>query len=428
MTARRVCLDARLVSGVLGGVEQGIIGLAHGFSQLADGDEEYVFLTYTDSREWLRPYVQGRCRLEGDLDTPRSLLGTVRLGPVTPVLRSAWHRLSPLLGRRGVPIPRSDGSLEGVGASLVHFTVPVACLTHLPSIYQFYDLQHRHLPGLFTPRERVARDYQYHAFCDQASLVSTLTEWGKQDLVQQLGLPPNKVVVVPWAPALSAYPAPTEMNLLEVQRRFGLPDRFLFYPAQSWPHKNHLGLLDALAQLRDQQSLRIPLVCSGARNRFFPQIERRVHDLGLADQVTFLGFVNELDLHCLYRLCRALVFPSRFEGFGMPLLEAFLTGVPVACSNAACLPELAADAAVLFDPESPREMAQAIQRVWTDEALRHDLVARGRRQVAHYSWERTARMLRAHYRRLAGWPLTDEDHALLLASGAPPAKQMGVTE
>lgn len=111
-----------------------------------------------------------------------------------------------------------------------------------------------------------------------------------------------------------------------------------------------------------------------------------------------------------------MVFPTLFEGWGMPISEAFLAGAPVACSSVTSLPEQAGDAALAFDPLRPEEIADAIIRLWTDEALRSTLVGRGRARVARFGWERTARIFRAHYRRVANRPLTSEDRELIASS------------
>ena len=219
---------------------------------------------------------------------------------------------------------------------------------------------------------------------------------------------------------LAAYPTPSSVDLSVVAKKFDLPEAFLFYPAATWPHKNHLGLLQALSILRNKHALRVALVCSGLQNGHFREINRQVQNLKLQDQVRFLGFVTPLEVHCLYMLCRCVVFPSRFEGFGLPVIEAQLAGAPVACSNVTSLPELGGDAALTFDPEKPEEIAEATLRIWKDETLRRTLGERGRTNAAHFSWERTALIFRAHYRRLAKRPLTDEDRMLL---EGPPARQ-----
>lgn len=417
MKPLRICVDARLTPGTVGGVEQVIIGLAHGLSQLEDGDEEYFFLTNPNEREWLEPYVHPPCRtLPATTALRQSEESGAWLGRARPILRNAFHHLSPVLGRSTVPIPRSDGTLERNNIDVVHFTVQRAFLTSVPDIYQVYDLQHLHLPHFFTPRERLARETRERAFCREASLVTVSSAWGKEDLVRQYGVPGQKVAVVPFAPALDAYAGPSEAETAATRTKYSLPEEFLLYPAQTWAHKNHIGLLESLALLRDRQRLIVPLICTGKRNNFFPRIERRMRDLGLFDQVKFLGFVTPLEMRCLYQLCRALAFPTRFEGFGIPLLEAFWAGVPVACSKVTCLPELGADAALYFDPDSVEEIASAIHRVWADEELRGSLIERGRRRAAEFSWTRTARLFRAHYRQVAQRGLTDDDRALLAAA------------
>ena len=117
----------------------------------------------------------------------------------------------------------------------------------------------------------------------------------------------------------------------------------------------------------------------------------------------------------MYRLCRCVVIPTKFEAASGPLWEAFAAGVPAACSNVTSLPDQAGDAALLFDPCQPEEIAGAIHQLWRDEALRRSLVERGKRNVARFTWERTARIFRAHYRRIANRCLSEEDHTLLAA-------------
>jgi len=135
--------------------------------------------------------------------------------------------------------------------------------------------------------------------------------------------------------------------------------------------------------------------------------------LKLEPQVKFLGFVSPLELKALYTLCRGMVFPTRFEGCGLPIHEAFQAGAPVACSDVTCLPEQADGAALLFNPAEPVDMAEAIKALWTDDALCRVLIGKGRKNVAPLNWVRTAKIYRAHYRRLTHRALTSEDRDLL---------------
>src|SRR5205823_759225 len=128
-----------------------------------------------------------------------------------------------------------------------------------------------------------------------------------------------------------------QMDILRQRAR--IPMEYMLYPAHSWPHKNHLRLLEAMARLRDLSGVRVNLVCTGAMDGFFRTINARVRSLHLDNQVTFLGYVSPDELETLYRFARFLVFPSLFEGYGFPLTEALQAGLPIACSNVTSVPE-----------------------------------------------------------------------------------------
>ncbi len=400
MSGGRVCLDARLVSGVAGGVEQVLIGMAHGLSRLGDAGDEYLFLTYRGANDWLRPYLAGRCRLLEGSPPPWQLRTRGSSSRIRAAMRSIWHRFSPLLGPLEYRLPASDGAVEAAGAGVMHFATQNGFRTRLPSIYQPFDLQHIHLPGNFTPRDRSVREKQYRALTAQAQVVVVASQWSKRDLMRHYRLPEEKVRVIPLAPVLAAYPEPTPGQIEAVRREHDLPAAFLFYPAQTWEHKNHAALFKALRILRSEHDLVVPLVCTGTKNGYYAVLERMQRELGVADQVRFLGYVSPLQMACLYRSCRAFAFPSYFEGFGMPVLEAFLAGAPVVCSNATSLPEVAGDAALLFDPQDAEQLAACIRRVWTEEPVWQQLVVRGRQRVAGFSWDATALAYRDLYRSL----------------------------
>jgi len=410
----RICLDTRLVEKTAGGLKQVAIGLASGFSKLTDGDEEYLFLVYRDDSGWLQPYVEWPAKvLRSETSTFRTRLRR-RLAAL-PLARKSAGVFGPVLRRRGVALPKSDGTAEQAGADIVHFTTPNGFETVLPSIYHPHDLQHLHMPQFIDPVTCLVREARYRALCARARTVAVVSSWVKHDLIEHYGLPAEKIVVVPFAPPLLSYPTPSDNDLRTVRRKLGLPEAFVFYPAQTWPHKNHLGLLQALAILRDRYGMKVPFVLSGHRNEFFPAIEKKIHELGLAAQGRFVGFVSPTELQCLYRLCRCTVIPSKFEAASFPLWEAFLARAPAACSRVTSLPAQAGDAALLFDPDSPEQIADCIHLLWTDAKLREILAKRGAVNVARFSWEQTARIFRAHYRRIAGRILSEEDLALVAA-------------
>ncbi|MGA3056481.1 MAG: glycosyltransferase family 1 protein [Candidatus Limnocylindrales bacterium] len=294
----------------------------------------------------------------------------------------------------------------------MQFTMQVGFRTDIPSIFQPQDLQHIHLPEFFSPETLAERDIIYRALCDQATMVVANSRWGKRDLIDSLGLPDDKVEIVPYAPVIEAYGQPSPSDLSRTRSSLGLPETFALYPAKAWPHKNHLRLLEAFKLLHDR-GLTIPVVFTGAQNGLDKPVREAAARLGVSEQVLFTGFVDPIQLRSLYRLARLLVFPSLFEGWGMPILEAFAAELPVASSNVTCLPDLSAGAARLFDPWDPADIAAAIGDLWTDEPKRIEMARLGLARASVFSWERTARVFRAHYRRLTGRGLTSEDLEIL---------------
>jgi glycosyltransferase involved in cell wall biosynthesis len=396
-----ICIDARLEPGVVGGVQQAVIGLASGLSTLTDSqDEAYLFVTQADA-SWLSPYVSGNCRIVPEPRPPAAMSFKARVRSRMGTTVRLWRTLSPLLGRLTYRVPAQDPVIENLAPHIIHFPTQRAFLTDVTSIYHPWDLQHYYFPEFFSPRELMVRQLTYAAYCQQAAMVVAATSWAKRDFISHLNVAEEKIRVIPAASILSSYTQITPQQCAEISARLRLPSGFLYYPAHTFTHKNHIGLLHSLAALRDQ-GLVVSVVCSGGATEFFPHIDKAIRTLNLQTQVRFLGMVDPADVRCLYQRCRGLVFPSKFEGWGLPITEAWATGVPVACSNVTSLPDLAGDAALLFNPDSIDNMADAIRRLWQDDTLRRTLVERGSRRAQLFSWKRTARIFRAHYRRLAG--------------------------
>ncbi|MBZ5627431.1 MAG: glycosyltransferase family 4 protein [Acidobacteriia bacterium] len=409
----RVCLEAFASTGTESGNDMSLAGLASGLCRLVDGNEEYIFFAGAEPNPLLQEFMTGPCR---EFVLPRRTelpLKWKQAAKQLPGAAAVWRKVRCQVRkhRRKDWLLDSAGQLESTGADIVHFPRQAAYVTELPSIYQPHDLQHLHYPEFFSKEEYECREVRYRAFCQRAKLVVAMTSWGRQDLLRNYGLAEDKVAVVPHAPLLT--PTPTQNELQAAREKLRLPEAFIFYPAQTWRHKNHVGLLRALATLRERDGIRVPLVCSGHRNNGFPQIESEIARLLLGEQVQFVGYVAPVELHCLYRLCRCMVFPSKFEGWGLPLLEAGAAGAPVVCSGVRPISDVVADAALLFDPDRPSDIADALRRVWTDAVLRGELSRRGRQRALLFSWEKTARIYRAHYRKVAGRELREEDHELL---------------
>jgi glycosyltransferase involved in cell wall biosynthesis len=285
---------------------------------------------------------------------------------------------------------------------------------NLPSVYNPHDLQHLQYPQYCSQQDLTFREVILPAACRFAHTVVVGSHWVKDDVIRRYRIDPDKIQIIPWAPPTQFFSEPSADHLAAVSRIYRIERPFAIYTANTWPHKNHLRLLDALAHLRDTEGLIIRLVCTGALlESTWPQIEARLLELKLESQVRFLGHVPDADLRALYRLSQFLVLPTLYEADSNPIHEAWFEGVPVASSDVTALPDQVKDAGLLFDPRNVRAIADAMARLATDEALREELRQRGRRRMQDFSWERTAKAYRAVYRRAADFPLTEEDHWLL---------------
>jgi glycosyltransferase involved in cell wall biosynthesis len=423
----RIAINVGVFSGNVGGILQSTVGLVQALGKLEDGPESYTLAVGAEEQsEWLKPYCganqqvvvkppkgtspeQGRAN--GNSTTMAAVLKRA-LGPLVPAARRLQHLLS--IPRHWPEVPVSDGFFESLGCEVLHFPTQGYTLSALPTIYNPHDLQHLHYPQFFTPHDLMWRETIYPAACHFAHTVAVGTQWIKDDVVRRYRIDPGKVQVIPWASPTHFYREPAAGQLSTIAQKYQLQPPFAIYPAVTWPHKNHLRLLEALAHLRDRRGMTVRLVCTGSPDKsFHSRIEQRVRELKLGPQVKFLGFVPEEDLRGLYRLAQFLVMPTLYEADSCPIHEAWSEGLPVASSNATALPDQVHDAGLLFNPRDTLEIADAVERLATDEDLRNDLRERGYRRVKDFDWERTAKAYRALYRRAAERPLTDEDEMLL---------------
>lgn len=393
----RVVIDARFLDGHQGGVQQTVIGLASGLAQL-EGPEKYSFLVYPGEAEWLGRYLGKNSTLLPLASGRARQLALLAHARAPRLLRRAARAVYELMPVR---VPESDGTIEASSADVMHFTHQAGFLTDVPSIYVPHDLQHVHLPELFTSHERRWRDLTYSVLARRAAITVALSQFGREDLARHLGLGADRVRVIAHASVLEIYPEASPDQIRALRERLGGLTPFALYPAQTWPHKNHRRLLEALAHLRDRCGTTVGLVATGRPNDFSPGVLRRVQELDLESQIRFLGYVAPAELKALYRMARILVLPSLFEGYGMPVVEAFGAGLPVACSSAPALTETAAGAALFFDPRDVFGMANAILRLWNDEELRRSLAARGKERALQLSWVKVAGQYRELYREVA---------------------------
>jgi len=225
----------------------------------------------------------------------------------------------------------------------------------------------------------------------------------KDDLVELYRLPAERISVLYSGVESVFQPVTDAGQLAAVRARYGLnPAPFILSVGTLQPRKNYVRLIQAFAAISSQSPIsELQLVIAGGKGWLFDSIFAEVERLGLRERVRFPGFVADSDLPALYSAARVFAYPSLYEGFGLPLLEAMACGTPVVASDAACLPEVAGDAALLVPPTDVAALADALSRAVSDEAVRADLIARGLARARAFTWAKSARQLLALYHELS---------------------------
>ncbi len=235
----------------------------------------------------------------------------------------------------------------------------------------------------------------------RSARVLTVSEASKRDILHYFDIPRDKVTVIHNGIDERFRVPPPESEVHRVRERFQLQEQFILYAGNVKPHKNVERLIDAFHILHTNGFEHLKLLIIGSDISKYATLRRAIHTHDLHKYVRFLGFVSDETLAALYRLAAVFVFPSLYEGFGFPPLEAMASGTPVVASNLSSLPEVLGDAALLVDPYDANAIADAIRRVLLDDSLRRDLSARGLKKVQDYSWEEAARRVRQIYDEVA---------------------------
>jgi glycosyltransferase involved in cell wall biosynthesis len=239
---------------------------------------------------------------------------------------------------------------------------------------------------------------------NRAARVMTVSEASKRDIMRFCPIPEEKIDVIHNAIDDRFSQPPPETQIRQVRERYQLHDRFLLYSGNVKPHKNLERLIDAFARLRQHGFEDIKLLITGSEISRYATLRRAVHRYNLHQHVRFLGFLSPETLAILYRLADGFVFPSLYEGFGLPPLEAMASGTPVLTSNISSLPEVVDDAALLVDPYDPASIADGMRQLLCDDALRARLISRGRARAGSFSWEESVNRVLTIYRRVIRQP------------------------
>ena len=342
-----------------------------------DDDAQYVVLCRAVDAEWL-----------------------AALGPrVQPVVTGAGNYSV----REQIEVP---WRLWRAGVDLFHtphYVLPV--LVPCPSVVTVHDCIHLMFPQ-YLPN-RFAYSYARTSIrmaARRATRILTVSESSKRDILRFCRIPPDKVTVIYNAIDDRFREPPPAEEIERIRERFQLHEPFVLYVGNVKPHKNLERLIEAIHHLHENGYDSLKLLVIGSDISKYAELRRAVHRYNLHKYVRFLGFMPDATLAVLYRLAAVFVFPSLYEGFGLPPLEAMASGAPVVTSNVSSLPEVAGDAAVLVDPRDPRAIADGIRRVLTEPGLRETMRAKGLARAADFSWDRSIRRIRQIYGEVAAEP------------------------
>ena len=295
-----------------------------------------------------------------------------------------------------------------------------------PGVITVYDLQHEYAPQFFSEGELRDRQGFYPESCRSADHIIAISEFTRRCIAERYDVPTDRISAVWLAPGSNFEWRSAEARVPAVRAKYGLPSRYGFYPANTWHHKNHGRLVEALAIYRRSYADDLGLVLTGVGENGQQALQEAIARHALDDVVHVLGHVPYTDLPALYAGATCLVHPSLFEGFGIPLVEAMLAGCPIVAARATSIPEVVGEAAMLFDPLSPDAIAHSIAAVARDPETAADLVRRGRSRAKMFSVSEMAdRTLEIFERVSREWPSAVSQEPLLDVEGVYPDSWMG---
>jgi glycosyltransferase involved in cell wall biosynthesis len=313
----------------------------------------------------------------------------IRLGPESVFARMVRWAFT-ILGLKSPVLGRFSCLKDHQFEILLAFESTVGMHLDIPFVTFIGDVMYKYFPDLpeYSFRHRLMRGLLDRRLLRWSARTVVDSEFSLRDLVRFYRVPSEKMRVVPMGPP----PQVTEASLskagsevVDILRKYHLPPRFMFYPAQFWHHKNHIRMIRAIHLLRERHGESVPIVFVGSSHDSTDVVDRLVGELGVEGLVFRLGYVPEKDLVALYRAATALVFASFADYTNIPVLEAMALGTPVACSNVFAMPEQVGAAGLLFDPHDEADMAAKMLLLWQDDELRKRLVTAGYERVKDLS-------------------------------------------
>jgi glycosyltransferase involved in cell wall biosynthesis len=368
----RIGLDLTAVPAQRGGVAFYLMALIAALQRI-DRRNEYVLITADPHAPELRSL------------TPNFSIAAVKLP--SRGARLLWEQASlpGLVARLGLDLLHSP-----------HYTRPLRPLG-AASVVGVMDLTFFLMPAYHTRMKRLFFRAMLPASVRRADRLIAISESTRRDLERVLHVPPSRVDVTPLAVSAAYHPNQPEDTIEALRQRYGLPREYLLYVGRLEPRKNLPRLLAAYEHVLGRKPEMPPLVLAGAPGWHWAGLEKALQRLG--SRTIQLGYVPESDLPALYGGATIFIYPSMYEGFGIPVLEALSCGTPTITSNVSSMPEVVADAAELIDPHSTADIAAAMERLLTDAKRREELREKGLRRASAFSWDHTARLTMDSYLR-----------------------------
>lgn len=389
---RRVAVDLTpvLPGGANGGAKIFVLELLGYLADIAPATQ-FILLTHAVSHDELASLDRAnmsRRMIIGAAAAPtrpsRFTALATRVAPRIParLLKLAsrlGYRINTALKRRGTNHLLRDWKVDLL---FCPFTAPTYAERGIPTVCTIYDLQYKTYPDFFAPADVAHRDQTFIDACARATALAAISDYSRRSAILYGHLHPSRIRTIHLRIA-RRFAAHTELNLHALDRLDLSPKKYLVYPANFWKHKNHEMLLTAFGMACSSGRLGpdIKLVCTGAPGPRQEWLAAAARAMNLEGRVLFPGYIPDIELGGLLSASSGVIFPSLYEGFGLPVLEAMAAGIPVACSDTTSLPEVAGDATIMFDPGVPSQIADAIVSLVNDEPLRARLVQAGARRV-----------------------------------------------
>jgi len=404
---KRMVIDLTPVrpGGENGGAKLLALELVKRFSRDIAPNVEFILLTSSNTHEelaWLdRPNVRRMCvnSVHAEMPTtPNTAQPTLQ----RPLLRKVTHRIAQILEdvlpketyrkvyqrfNQKVNLPKNANLVRSLGADLVFcpFTGISYHSPEIPMVVAVHDLQYIYYPEFFTADQLYHSDRNFREICNMADRIICLSDFSRESVLKFGKVEPQRVTTL-HASLFNPIMQQPEARVTQVTAALQLtPGKYLFYPANFWPHKNHAMLLTAFNMYQHQHpGSDLKLVFTGAPGSSMDNLRQAAQRMRLEDKLLFAGFLKEDEFAALLQGCLALIFPSLFEGFGVPVLEAMRFGKPVLCSKLTSLPEVCGEAALYFDARRPDDIMRAIEKIVNEPNLASELVQRGKQQATRF--------------------------------------------